>query len=243
MASIIVASVVLIGVLALAGVFSPSSGTGPGVVGTPLYYAQAEPLGSSGVANQTGGPWTVVAAEGVGLSASASGSNVAGTLGSGCSASPAPGAPSSTTIPATPSNSNSGAVAAWLFLAAGPSGQLLFYVVTVASDYPLMIVTGSCTSEFSSLVTISGISVVNASGLVASVNAAGGTTFLSENPNSLVALVLFGAGLDGSSDPYWAIEYNSCGTSTSGTGTLFIEGFDASTGTALSSPTTESTNC
>jgi hypothetical protein len=241
--AVVVIAVVVVVALALAGVFSTGSGNGQGTTGTPLYYGQVATEGADGVQNESGGPWSLVAAEGFGLTTSTSGATAAGSLDNGCTANPAPGSPSTATLPATPTGSTPGAEAAWLFLATNPSGEVLLYVVTQSASYPLFLVSGSCTTDFGGLTTIAGLSVVNSTTVAGIANENGGSAFLSSNPGALVILALLGSGLGGSQVPYWAVEYNSCGLSTSGTGTLLIAVYDAEDGSTVSGPTSEATEC
>jgi hypothetical protein len=240
--AIVIVVLVLVAVLALAGVFSPSSNS-QGVTGAPIYYSQAASPGAATTQNESGGPWTLVAAEGVVLSASASGSNVAGSIGSGCNAAPAPGSPSSATIPATPTGSPAGAAAAWMFLAVSPSNSLLFVIVTQSSAFPLIVATGSCVSDYAKLSSIVGLTVVNSTVVANSANSAGGSAFLSSNSGALQLFGLFGPGLASYTYPVWAVEYNSCGLSTAGSGTQFLGVYDALDGTVLISPSPEATGC
>jgi len=245
--AVVVVVVVVVVALVASGVLTPSSSHGQGVTGTPLSYSQVASEGAQGILNQssTSGPvgWTLVAVEGLGLTTSASGSNAQATAGSGCAATPASGAPSSTILPATPTGSPSGTAAVWVFLATGSGGDLLFYVVTQAASYPLFVLSGSCTDTYDELGNLSGYSVVDSTVVAASANAAGGSAFLSSNPNSLQAYALFGPGLSGSSVPYWAVEYNTCDFSTSGTGTIWASIYNAENGSVVTSPLTESTSC
>jgi hypothetical protein len=241
--AVVVVAIVVVAVLALAGVFKPSTAGGQGVTGTPLSYNQAAPSGTEGVQNQSGGPWTLIAAEGLGLTSSSSGTNAAGFVDSGCTGNPAPGSPSSTTLPATPTGSAAGTVAVWFFLAEDSSDQLLIYVVTQAANYPLVIVAGSCTSEFSSLASIAGLAVLNSTVVASTALSSGGSAFLASQTGALQVFVLLGAGVSGSTVPYWAVEYDTCGLSSSGTGTVFIGLYNADTGVAVTAATTESINC
>jgi hypothetical protein len=241
--AVVVVVLVVLAVLALAGVFTPSSRSGPGVVGVPVYYSQVASSGADVVSAQGGGPWTLVAVEGFSLSSSASGANVAGSVGSGCTATPAPGSPSSSTLPATPGGSPPGTAAAWLFLAIDPNGTMLFVVATENSSYPLMLIDGSCTSEFGDLGSLAGLTVVNSTQVATSANANGGSVFLGNNAGVLQIYGLFGSGLGGYDNPLWAVEYNTCGLSTSGTGTVFIGLYNAVDGTLETTPGTESVSC
>jgi len=241
--ALVVAAIVVLGVLALLGVFSPGKSGPQGITGTPVSYGQVAVAGADGVRNVSGGPWTVTVAEGIGLTSSASGLNAASVLGPGCTANPASGSPSGATLPATPTGSTAGAVALWVFLAANSSGAILMYVVTDAADYPLYVVTGSCTSSFDSLGTIAGASVVNSTEIASSANGDGGSAFLSSHPGSTQIFVLLGTGDNGANFPYWAVEYNTCGLASSGSGTLFIGLYDAATGILVKGPTTESVGC
>lgn len=240
-------AVVVVAALVASGVLTPSSGTGQGVTGTPLAYSQVASEGAQGILNQspTGGPilWNLVAVEGLGLTTSTSGSNAVGTVSSGCTVSPASGAPSSVTLPATPTGSPAGTAAVWIFLALGGAGDILTYVVTQEASYPLFVLSGSCLDSFDELGNLTGYPIVDSTVVAASANAEGGSAFLSSNPNSLQAYVLFGPGLSGSTVPYWAVEYNTCGESTSGTGTVWVGIYNAESGTGVNSPLTESTSC
>lgn len=245
-AVVVVAAVAVIALVA-SGVLSPSGGPGQGVTGEALSYSQVASEGAQGILNESpaGAPveWTLVAVEGLGLSTSTSGSNAAGTVGNGCSTTPASGAPSSATLPATPTGSSPGTAAVWIFLAVGSGGELLFYVVTQAASYPLFILSGSCLDTFDELGNLTAFTVVDSTVVGESAYSDGGSAFLSSNPNSLQAYVLLGPGLAGSSVPYWAVEYDTCGVSSSGTGTVWIGVYDAESGGIVNSPMTESTSC
>ncbi|HLM92058.1 MAG TPA: hypothetical protein VK424_08470 [Thermoplasmata archaeon] len=241
---VVVVVILVVGVLAFAGVFTPSSSTGQGLTGTPVSYDQVSSAGANAVQNESGGPWRLVAAVGLGLATSASGSIAANAVVSGCTATPAPGSPSGGTLPATPTGSPAGSVALWMFIAANSPGDILIIAVTQNATVPLFILSGSCTSEFSDLGSIAGLSVVNSPLIANTTNSAGGSAFLTSHPGTLQTFILFGPGIPHAPDmPIWGAEYNTCGLASTGTGTLFIALYDASSGSPYGSPMTQSTNC
>ncbi|MGP8072591.1 MAG: hypothetical protein ACLPZM_05630 [Thermoplasmata archaeon] len=240
----VVVVLLVVGFLALTGVFTPGSGhNGQGLTEPPVSYSQVASVGADAVQGEIGGPWTLVAVEGFGLSSSASGAVVSGTLDDGCTAYPAPGAPSAGTLPATPTGSPPGTSALWMFLATNDSEDVLIVAVTWNASAPIFIISGSCTGQFTDLGSLAGLSVVNSTQVALAANGDGGSTFLADNPGAFQSFVLLGPGVDGSDLPYWAVEYNTCGLATTGTGSQIVGVYDAENGAEVAAPTTSSVDC
>jgi hypothetical protein len=244
-AAVVVIVIVVVAVLSLAGVLSPSGGSSPGLTGAPVSYDQVAPIGARGVQNESGGPWTVVGAVGLGLTTSVTGSIAASAVVNGCTATPAPGSPSGGTLPATPTGSTPGAVALWMFVGADPAtGEVLLVAADQTTSVPLFLLNGSCTGQFLELNSIAGVQVVNSTQIGVSANSAGGTTFLSQNADAIPTFVLVGSGgAHGLDDPTWVADYTTCQPGATGSGTAFIALYNANTGSPIGSPTTQMTSC
>ncbi len=241
--AVAVVIVIVLAVLFVTGAFS-SHASGP--TGTPLAYSQALSPAQSVSVNETGGPWTLVAAEGIGVKSAVSAPNIAGTVGSGCTSSLATGAPASYTMDATPSSATPGEVAAWVFIAANPSNDTLLLIgVNASSAVPLGLVSNcSSISEFTGMGPIVGLTVVNATVVAASFNLNGGSSFLRSTSVSYQAFVLFGNSSLFNGEALWVVLYSTCSlTATSGTGTLLAATYTATTGANLTSPTQEPEDC
>ncbi len=223
--------VVVVAALALSGVFSPASSP---AVGTALSYTQAYPSAATAAASAPEGPWSFVAAVGVGVPSSTTESNVASIVGSGCTFTPTPGAPTTFTFPGTSSGAPAGELAAWVFIANDEvSNTSLLVLVTGSLAAAMGIATGGCLSEFSEFGTVTG-SEVNSTTVAAEFNAAGGQSFLSGNSVLTRLAVLIGGYSETDGRPVWEIAYSTCAyTATSGTGTEMYGLYYADTGAQI----------
>jgi len=242
-AAVVVVVILLVGILVFTGALS-SPGTGSGTTGTPFSFSQTSPAGEAAAMNATGGPWTVIGAEGIGLSATISISNLGSLVESGCTYTPACGSSLVVTFAGTPSGTATGEVATWLFIATNESGDALFIVSTGGSALPAIVATGSCTSSFAGFGSIVGLPVIDSTVVGAYANANGGSAFLQAHSGAMQAYVLLGPSGSTLNEPFWGVEYSTCGlTATSGPGTMFVAAYYADTGAALGSPQTQSVTC
>ncbi|HTT73724.1 MAG TPA: hypothetical protein VMG99_06220 [Thermoplasmata archaeon] len=241
--AIVVVAVAVLAALAVSGVFSASSssnGTGP-----VASYDQAFPTGAATASAAPGGPWTIVAAIGLGIPSSITSANSADTeVGSGCTFTPVAGSPSTFTIYGSPSSAAPGAVGAWVFVALnGSSGSIVMIAVSGGTGTALVVGSGSaCTSEFSPLAAIDVATGVDSTTIAASFNANGGGAFLSANAGATQEFVLLGAG---SGYPAaWAVIYSTCGlTQTSGTGNEIEGSYYASNAAPYGAVQTGTVDC
>jgi len=192
------------------------------VAGEPILYSQAVGPAKAAQGKMSGGPWTIDAVVGFGISQSSSGG---GGLVNGCTT-----LWENTSIfllPATPSNASAGEVSAWFLVSSNPSGDAL---MTFVSDLSGSIVAsngvelqGSCTSTFTELGAVP-TSVVDSSTVAQSAAGLGALSFLSNHPGASTMLGLLG--------PYWMVELTTCSLpNPSGSGTEFAALFYASNGT------------
>jgi hypothetical protein len=245
-AAVVVAVVVVLAVLVL--VEEGNSGGTPSVpLGTAASYSQAWPSAAAEAQAADQGPWTVVAAEGVGLASGISEPDLAEFGGSGCTYTPAQGSPSTLTLLGTPSNATAGTVAAWVFFAknAGDSAILLIEV-SDGTAVPLVVATGSsCVSTFGSLGSIDSTSEVDSTTIAGELGTNGGQTFLAAHAGATQLFVLLGESPATGGAPFWYVTYTTCAFGVaSGTGASLTAGYYAASGAQLAPPTSStSENC
>jgi hypothetical protein len=239
--AVIAVAIVIVGVLALSGVFSTSGGSSTGV--TESYASAVGPAGTA-AGSAPDGPWTIVAAVGVGIPSSTSESNTAGLIGTGCTFTPETGTPTTLTIPGTASDAPVGTFALWVFFATnGLANTTLLVVVVGTSAGAIGVATGSCVSDFNGLSAISATDV-NSTTIGASFDSASGSAFLSGNAVMTKLFLLIGASADTANRPVWEAEYSTCAfDATGGTGTEDYAFYYADTGTLVEGPITTSVNC
>lgn len=246
MAVVIVVVLVILGALFALGVFNPARSSSPGVVGVPSYYSQNIASAESVASSAPGGPWTLVAALGINVSSSVSGpDDSAFGEGGSCTYNPAPGAPSSIVLAATPAGSTLGTAASWVFIATSPAGELMYILEAQGQTTPIAIGTGSCVTDIHEFGAIASLSPVNSSLPGTEGFAAGAGAFLSSHPGASVVYVLLGPATGAAGGGVWALELDTCGfTSSSGSGTVWVDEWNATSGSALTgSGTTESVSC
>lgn len=244
--AVAVVVVIVLAIVLATGMFSPHSGGPTGPEGPPLSYVQVVSAALSVGATEAGGPWTLVVAEGIGLTNAVSAPNLGGTFGSGCSASLVSGAPTTYTVDATPSNAIPGEVSGWLFIAANAyTGALLMIGVNASSAVPLGLISGCSTvSQFLTMGTITGLPVVNETAVAASFDQQGGTSFLADHTVGYRAFVLLGSSSQYNGQAVWAVIYTTCVVLASGgTGTSIVAAYTAATGVSIVPPTQEATTC
>jgi hypothetical protein len=242
--AVAVAAVVLLALFAL-GLFGGSSSPSSSPSGAPLSFESAFGRGESEARAATGSPWTVVAAEGLGIASGVSGWNLGTVLGGGCSVSPAPGAPAVISLLGTPSNATSGEVAEWLFFATNASDSaVLMIAVTASSSAPISIGTGSsCLGTFLAFPALNGSAVVDSTVAARAFDSGGGAAWAQNHSVLSRTFVLAGS----AAEPgvfVWVVSYSTCNFATSGgSGLELTGGIDASSGALLGSPAQSATSC
>ena len=240
---IVVAAVVVVAVLVFAGVFSSHGSSSVGN-GTPAAFSAAVDVASSQGTSITGAPWTVVAADGIGIPSGLSEPNWEFVGSSGCTFTPVPGGSTQVTILGTPANSAAGEVATWVFFEKNASANvILLSAVSNGALIPLILVTGCSTvGTFATLSAVSASTVVDSTVIAASFNENGGSSFLSSHSGATQTFILIGG--SSSSPAAWDVEYSTCALTASGGSGDWLSGYYyASNGNVLSSPTSGSGAC
>ncbi|MCI4343176.1 MAG: hypothetical protein L3J92_03550 [Thermoplasmata archaeon] len=243
-AAIAVVAVVVIAIFVLM-IGSNSGGSNPNF-GTPAPYSQAIVTGTSGALSASGGPWTIVAAEGLGLSGGITSPNLDSIGQSGCDYTPSPGAPTTVSFPGTPSNASAGELSTWIFFAKNTAASAILLIeVSDGSATPLVTATGaSCITTFTSLGAINATGVLDSPAIASELNQGGGATFLQNHTGATEVFILLGGDSATSGNPTWTLLYSTCAfTATSGSGTEITANYYAVTGTGLSGPTTQAQSC
>jgi hypothetical protein len=228
--------VIVVVVIAAIALHASSSPTAAAVVfGQPMSEAAALGPAESTQATRTGGPWTTFGLEGWGISTSVSG-------GAGAIASCTTLWQNSTplTIEATPAGASAGELAFWVLLATNAAGDVLLTSVSEANGTVLASNAaeygGTCFDGSSTDPAIpSGL--VPSTTVAATADDSGGSTFLAKNPGASQLFTVL--------ENLWVILYTSCSlVDASGTGSLFLAEYNATTGVAIGSPTTtDGANC
>jgi hypothetical protein len=244
-AAVVVAVVVVVGVLTFAGVFKTSSSSS-NATGMPTPFSSAAPLAVPSAQGASGGPWTIVAAEGVGVPSEVSQTNISSIGTGGCAFTVVSGGSTEVSIPATPSSATPGELSVWVFFAKNPSlSSILMIAVVDGQAKPLALVTGcSAVSDFAQLGMITASAVVDSTAVASDFNQNGGSAFLtSETLGSQLFLLLGGfSGTDNA--PVWDVMYSTCGVaSPSGPGTWLSGYYFATNGTAVTAPAQTSGTC
>ena len=245
-AAVVVVVIIVVLALFLSGVLTPkstSSGGGSSAFATGRSSAQ------SAADSQSGGPWTLIIADGTAstTSVSESTSTLTGQFASGCTFTAASGAPSTMTLSAV-SDVSTGVAGGWLFLFKNTgSSSVLAIGVTGTSATVLGTIGGS--SCFGGLLSsFSGVpsNVVDSGQVAAAANGQGGSTFLAAHSGAWASYsVSGGASYLGFSTPAeWTVAYSGCPIS-GGAGTSSAE-FTASvnaTTAAVTSTSTTTVSC
>jgi len=240
-----VAVIVVVAVLALAGVFSPGS-SGSGSTGTPAPFSSAVPAAISAAQAAPGGPWTVVAAEGVAVASEVPATNESTIGGGGCTYTPVSGEPSQVSIPATPHGATAGEVSVWVFFAKNASSNsLLFLSVLNGQATALGVVSGcAAVTDFVGLGAISASGVLDSTTVASDFNQNGGGAFLENNSWQVQLFILIGPSADTGGAAVWDIMYSTCGLTSIGGAGAWISGFYyASSGSAVTPPAPGSGTC
>lgn len=206
----IVAVIVVTGIVALTlrGTESAPNGAVPP-------YSSASRAAGQVVSGVPGGPWDLVVAAGLGLTAPAL-APVNSTLGSNCTYnSPLGGPPpSSVFVPRYGGGFDSGGSPWWgMIYFQSTSHQALLVEVLNGSARATLIASGGCTDTFQSYGSIPG-NVVDSSAVATAVQTAGGSAFLSEHAqekfNRVLGLAGGGTACILTSGPCWLVEYTPC---------------------------------
>jgi len=243
--AVAVAAVVVFAVLFLTGGFG--SGGGSSVpTGTPMSYTQALPVAIAEGQSASGGPWTVVAGEGVGVSTGISGPAPTAFTGSGCTFRAPPGAPASTTVPGTPGNATPGTVAAWVFFATNASMSVVLLILVTDLTASLLDLVSGCSdvSTFTEMGAVTTSNVVDSTAIASELDAAGGASFLANHTVVTHLFVLLGPSAALGGNAYWEAIYSTCQpTAVGGSGTEFSGTYYAASGSVFTSPTTTQIIC
>jgi hypothetical protein len=245
-AVVVVVMIVVLAALALSGAFNSSSSGGSSSTATPVAYSTAIPLATTAAQSAAGGPWTIVAAEGIGVPSTVSQTNVTSIGGSGCTFTPAPGRTSDVSIPGTPSATTAGKLSVWVFFAKNSSQDVILLISVVNGDAaPLVSVSGCSTvSVFAGLDSIATANVVDSTTVASTFDANGGSTFLANGTWQIQLFILLGGATDTGGTPWWDLHYSTCAiTATSGPGSEIMGVYDANSGADITPPQTTSTTC
>ncbi|MGB7124472.1 MAG: hypothetical protein WBE40_06425 [Thermoplasmata archaeon] len=241
-------AVLIVGVFSFDGLFgTANSNTG---VGSPEPYSQAFGPASAQAASATGGPWTIVAAEGIGTPSTVSQSNAEQLVEGDCTFTPAPNSPGTITVSSTSNSATAGEVSSWFFFAINASQDGVLVIESSGGSAAAWgTVTGSgpdCADEFTGLAPVNSTDVLDSTTVAAAFNVGGGSSFLANNSVGLQLFILFGATASTSvpTVPAWDVIYSTCAfASTGGNGTQYTAAYLATTGELFEGPTAESTSC
>jgi hypothetical protein len=246
--ALVAIAVVVLVLLWGGGFFSSPAGPASTAAGQGVAepYSDAVAMAAPQARNASSGPWTITAAEGIAIPNGVSQENDASLVGSGCTFTPASGAPSSLTILGTPAGSAPGAPASWIFFAKNAAANaVLLLEAQNGAALALGEVTGSgCAETFTGLTAINSTSAEDSTSVAAAFNSAGGSAFEKGNSVTYQTFILIGASNATSGYAFWEVAYSTCPfTSTSGSGTQLTATYYAASGDPLSGPTTESQTC
>jgi hypothetical protein len=214
--AVVVAVVVVVAILFAAGYLFHKSSSAPTTTEPYATLDEAEQVAGPAAGQSLGGSWSSAVAIGVHLAAQITLplANFTGLVNvtNGCTIVPAPGAPTSTTVEATPSSALPGHDAFWLIGLTNGAGSLAFVSVAAGVATALYSVAGgSCATDIG-LVSPFPSDEADSPALVGAVNASGGAAFLATYPNA--AQFLLGAGgvtYDGFTlGPVWEALDTSC---------------------------------
>lgn len=245
--AVVVAVVVVLALLFLSGLFNSHGSTSSTPAGTPVPFSEAVPVAITGGEGFSGGPWTIVAAEGIGLKNGVSGPSPASFTSNACTFSTPSGAPASYAVLATPANATAGDVAAWIFFGKNASlNTVLLIEVSNGVAIPMILMSG-CASEvslFASATAISASSVVDSTDVASELDANGGSTFLSNGTVESQLFILIGGSSSTGGQPVWEVSYSTCAlTASSGTGSTLAGYYYATSGTPLMAPSETTVTC
>jgi hypothetical protein len=214
MAVIVVAAVVIIAILFLAGVvFHKSNATTTEPYAT---FDEATSVAGTAASHAATGTWSPVFAAGLRLSSSltvpVSNLTTLTNLTSNCTFSAVSGSPTSITIDATPSSTPQGHGAFWLLGLSNGGGSILLVSVDLGTATALLLVSGASCAQYTDLLAPFPSTESDSPALVAAANASGGSGFLAQYPGAVQLL----AGLGGLTDygftssPEWEVFDTSC---------------------------------
>jgi len=243
-AVVVVAAIVVLAVLLLSNPFQ-SSGSSVGA-GTPVPYSQAVPVAIAKGQGAPGGPWTIVAATGIGVASGISDSSPASFSGSGCTFSTPSGGSTVTTVLGTPSNATPGEVSSWVFFAKNASSNAILLLDVSDGQASLWALVSGCSgvSTFTGMSGISASGVVDSTTVAAAFNAAGGSAFLSNHTSVTHFFFLLVASSATEGTSFWEVSYTTCAlTATGGSGSSLIGVYNAVSGSLFDGPTATQETC
>ncbi len=240
---IAVAIGVVLAVLFFAGVFN-SSGSGAVPNGTPSAFSSAVAVAATEGQSAPGGPWTIVAGDGIGIPNGITQPNWEFVGSSGCTFTPVPSGSSQVTILGTPSSATPGQVATWIFFERNATQQaILLAAVSNGQAEPLILVSGCSTvSDFASMDAVSATADADSTSVAATFDTLGGSTFSTSHPGATQEFIIIGG--TATTPGAWEVTYSTCSLTTTGGAGSWLSGyFYASNGNVLTGPTSGSGNC
>jgi hypothetical protein len=244
----VVIAVVAVAALAAAGVLRlGTSSSGPAADET---FSQALGRAQSESSSTSGGPWTAVAGAAVltTVAVSEPASNLTNSKQfADCTVTWTGSLPSVLTVPATPAGAATGTSAYWFFVLKNGTNALEVESVSEGAVTPLITVYGGeCSVLATDLDAFPG-GMPDSPAVIAAVNAAGGSAFLSAHAN---ATQLWG--VDGgvtvygiTIEPEWTIAYTTCSAtaSSSQAGAVFNASVNGLTAAVTSHNTSAAASC
>jgi len=226
------------------GILNFGGGTSPPY--PPVSYATAAPLAPAPATTAPGGPWTIVAGEGLAVPTQLPPTNLSSIGGLSCTFAPVSKGQSNVSIPVTPAGTRPGEAAVWVFFAKNSSlNTVLVITVGGGRSVALGYLTGCGTvTDFTQLDAITGVGVVDSTSVAAEFNANGGTPFLDSETVSFQLFLLLGGFSGTHYAPLWEVKYSTCAVeSPSGPGTWISAYYYATNGTTVTPPTEDSGTC
>jgi hypothetical protein len=212
--AIVVGAVVIVAILGAAGFLFHKATTSTTEQFSTL--SEAESVAGPSAGHALSGSWSAVFAAGIRLTALVTlpiaNLSKIGNLTAGCTLSPAPGAPSSVTVDATPASAPMGHAAFWVIGLSNGAGSMALVSVDLGTPATLLTITGSsCLGALGDIAPFPSTES-DSPALVAAANASGGAAFLAQYPSA--AQILAGVGgisVDGfGTPPIWEVIDTSC---------------------------------
>lgn len=241
---VLAAAIVVASALVLVGPLRPA-GTGPATTTGPWDFPASAPRAEASDRGVAGGPWTIVVALGIVVSAplSLSETSLVDLLDlENCTLGWIGSAGGSVDVPATLGAPN-GTSEAWLFAASNGTGMLLTYVANSTAQ-PLALASGvQCSLYAADSASITDGSTVGSPDAVSTANQAGGELFLGAHADATRLLLAFGEDY-GVTETWWSVGYTTCSLSApfGGAGATFSALIHGNNGDLAGAPTT-SDNC
>lgn len=215
-------------------------------MGTPAAFSQAVSVAAAEGQNASGGPWTIVAAEGLGVGSGGSQANAEFVGSGGCTFTPVAGGASLVTVLGTPLGATPGEVATWVFLAKNASLNVILMGEVNDGQASLGVFVTGCSwvGTFASLGVVSGASDIDSTTVATDFDENGGSSFLLNHTVSTQLFVVVGGSSSTDGVAAWEVMYSTCSLFASGGNGTWLSGYyNAETGSVIQSPTLSSGAC